>query len=593
MERVRRVTQGYGPFASLRVTGRALIGRVASHRRVTGGGGKGHALHRLSLLLLAAALLSIILAACTDGQPTDTPAPRDDKGRTVLSVAYSPEKAQLFDRLVGEFNKQSKAYSVKSTKLEMADMLTQAADGKFTAISPDSAIWLGSLDQAWLAADSSRSPIVGSLSRYALSPVVVAMWQSEAQKMGYPGKAIGWSDLVARATAEPSFRWSHPSTTTAAGLLTVAAEFYASRGKTSQLTRDDLQNPAALDYVRKVEQTIQQYGAESEDQILARLLDQRTRTVDAFVGQEALVVRYNRQTKGEKLVAVYPREGTLWMDHPLVLLEGPWLTPDQRRGFKELSDFLRSNATQKLVLQEGYRPTDLSIAIDEPSSPISLANGVDPAQPQTLLQVPSASVLESIRSSWALLKRPANIYLVADVSGSMGEDEKLTRARDALLSFVGQVKSDSDRLALSAFASDVQEVVPLDKLLTNRTRLSTAVNGLRANGNTALYDAILVAAEKLHAQRDLSRINVVLAMTDGKENASKRVNNRAGSQPLVTALKDLEKRSGVPVLVFTVAYGSDADFDVLRQIAESTRGQAYKGDPETIRKLYQLLSALF
>jgi Ca-activated chloride channel family protein len=538
-------------------------------------------------------LLALALAACTTGQPTGTPGARDDRGRAVLSVAYSPEKAQLFDKLVGAFNSQSKGYSVSTTKLEMADMLAQAAEGKFTAMSPDSAIWLGTLDQAWLAADSTRSPIVGSLARYALSPVVVAMWQSEAQKMGYPGKPIGWSDLVARATAEPSFRWSHPATTTAAGLLTVAAEFYAARGKTSQLTRADLQDLAALEYVRKVEQTIQQYGAESEDQILVRLLDQRTRTVDAFVGQEALVVRYNRQTKAEKLVAIYPREGTLWMDHPLVLLEGPWLTPDQRRGFKEFADFLRSTPMQKIVLQEGYRPTDLSIALDDPSSPISLANGVDPAQPQTLLQVPSASVLESIRSSWALLKRPANIYLVADVSGSMGESDKLTRAREALLSFVGQVQSDSDRVALSAFASDVREVVPLDRLAANRSRLTSAVNGLSANGNTAFYDAVLTGAEKLHALRDQSRINVVLAMTDGKENASKRVKTGSGPQPLITALSDLAKRSGVSVLVFTVAYGSDADVDSMRLIAESTRGQAFKGDPETIRKLYQLLSAFF
>jgi Ca-activated chloride channel homolog len=552
-----------------------------------GKGSRGH------LLLLVAVLLAIGLAACTDNQTTSPSGPKDGSGRTVLTIAYSPEKTQLFDKLVGAFNKQSKGYSVTATKVEMADMLAQATDGKFTAISPDSAIWLTSLDQTWITADPNRSPIVGSLSRYAISPVVVALWQSEAQKMGYPGKAIGWSDLVARATAEPSFRWSHPSTTTSAGLLTVAAEFYASRGKTSQLTKDDLQDPAALDYVRKVEQTIQQYGAESEDQILTRLLDQRTRTVDAFVGQEALVVRYNRQAKGEKLVAVYPREGTLWMDHPLVLLEGPWLTPDQRRGFKELSDFLRSTPIQKIVLQEGYRPTDLSIALDDPSSPISAANGVDPAQPQTLLQVPSASVLESIRSSWALLKRPANIYLVVDVSGSMGENNKLTQAQGALLSFVGQVQSDSDRLALSAFATDVQEVVPLDKLSANRSRLTSAVNGLRASGNTAFYDAVLSAAEKLHAQRDNSRINAVLAMTDGKENASKRVNNRSGPQPLVSALQSLEKKSGVSVLVFTVGYGSDADLDNLRQIAESTRGQAYKGDPETIRKLYQLLSAFF
>jgi Ca-activated chloride channel family protein len=134
--------------------------------------------------------------------------------------------------------------------------------------------------------------------------------------------------------------------------------------------------------------------------------------------------------------------------------------------------------------------------------------------------------------------------------------------------------------------------VPLDTLGANRDRLTSAVNGLRANGNTALYDAILGAAEKLHAQRDQSRINAVLVMTDGKENASRRVSSRA-PQPLVNALRDLERKSGTPVLVFAVAYGDDTDLGILQFIAESTRGQAYQGNPETIRKLYQLLSAFF
>jgi hypothetical protein len=116
----------------------------------------------------------MLVAACTQAQPPDG-SPKDERGRTLLMIAYSPEKAQLFDKLAAEFDRQSRGYSVRATKLEMADMLAGAVEGKFTAISPDSAIWLESLDQAWLAADSSRWPIVGSLSRYAISPVVIAM----------------------------------------------------------------------------------------------------------------------------------------------------------------------------------------------------------------------------------------------------------------------------------------------------------------------------------------------------------------------------------------------------------------------------------
>jgi len=555
-----------------------------------------HRVNRPSVFICAhlwfLVVLSLVLAACEQASTSDPAVAKDERGRVILAVAYSPEKAQLFDRLVAEFNKQSQRYVVRATKLDTAEMLSQALEGKYAAISPDSAIWLGSLDQSWLAPDSTRSPLVGSLSRYALSPVVIATWQGEAQKMGYPGQPVGWAELVARATTDPGFRWGHPSTSTAAGLLTTTAEFYAASGKTSHLTTEDLDSQAARDYVRRIERTIQQYGGESEDQVLARLLDQRSRTLDAFVGQEALVVRFNRQARGEKLVAIYPREGTLWMDHPLALLEGPWLKPEHRRAFQELSDFFRSAPMQRIVLQEGYRPADLGISLDDPDSQIRTANGVDPAQPQTMLQMPTYGILERIRGAWALLKRPANIYLVADVSGSM-EGEKLTRAKEALLSFVGQVQGESDRLALASFSSDVREEVALGTLVQNRGQLTATINRLTVGGNTALFDAILFASERLHGLRQEDRINAVLVMTDGKENASRRVRSGKDPRPLVAALQELDRRSGTPVLVFTVAYGDDADLGALRQISESTRGQAYKGDPATIRKLYQLLSAFF
>ncbi|MHB1133741.1 MAG: VWA domain-containing protein [Chloroflexota bacterium] len=545
----------------------------------------------LGLLLLLIAVPLIIVSLSRDEAGRGAAGERDSRGRPVLTVAYSPEKAQLFERVVGEFNRQNSRYSVRATKVDMADMLSQASAGDFAAISPDSAIWLGNLDQQWLAGGEDRANLVGSLSRYALSPVVIAAWQSEAQKMGYPDKAIGWADLANRATAEPNFRWSHPSSTTAAGLLATTAEFYAASNKTSRLTKEDLASPAAQEYVRRLERTVQQYGGESEDQVLERLLNERQRTLDAFVAQEALVVRFNRQSRGEKLVAIYPREGTLWMDHPLALLEGPWLTPEHRRAFQEFGDFLRSGPMQRIVMQEGYRPAELSVSLDEPESQIKTANGVDPAQPQTLLPVPSAGVVESLRNAWVLLKRPANIMLVADTSGSMS-GEKLTRAQEALNIFVEQV-GGSDRVGLITFASEAREEVPLGDITPTRARLTDAIGRLRASGNTALYDGVLLAAERLHTLRQSDRINVVVVMSDGLENASRRVRSGRDPQPLITALQDLNRRDSLPVLVFGVAYGGDADLAGLQRLGESTRAQAYRGDPETIRKLYQLLSAFF
>jgi len=49
----------------------------------------------------------------------------------------------------------------------------------------------------------------------------------------------------------------------------------------------------------------------------------------------------------------------------------------------------------------------------------------------------------------------------------------------------------------------------------------------------------------------------------------------------------------VPVVVFCIAYGDDADMDTLRAIAEASGGDVRRGDPETIRQLYKILSTYF
>jgi hypothetical protein len=85
---------------------------------------------------------------------------------------------------------------------------------------------------------------------------------------------------------------------------------------------------------------------------------------------------------------------------------------------------------------------------------------------------------------------------------------------------------------------------------------------------------------------DTGRINAIVAMTDGKENASS-----VTLQQLVNEIREGNKT--VPVLVFCVAYGSDADYKVLQALADAGGGQVRAGAPETIRDLYKILSSYF
>jgi Ca-activated chloride channel family protein len=475
---------------------------------------------------------------------------------------------------------------VQAEQREVEAMLSDALAGDFEAISPDSSLWLDDLDRAWSAQTGSESALVGESHRYAISPIVLAMWEPVARELGWPDEPIGWADVQAQAQRDPDFKWSHPSTSSASGLLATLAEFYAGTGKTRGLTIEDAQAQSTLEYVGAVERTVRYYG-EGESAVIERAQREGPDYLDAFVVQEQLVVLFNRESSSsQRLVAVYPAEGTLWEDHPLALLETPTLTANQRLTFQHFREFLLSAGAQAKVLANGYRPADLTIPLDGADSPLTAANGVDPRQPQTTLQMPGPAVVDVVRNVWWYTKRHTNVYLVVDTSGSMS-GQKLEAAREALRVFLSQIKGDLEQVGMVEFSTQVNNIIPLNELRANRGQLERAVDALYADGDTALLDAVRSAYVRLQKVNDTSRINAIVAMTDGRENAS-------GVSPRQLTLEiERDNASRVPVVIFCIAYGTDADYTVLEALAEASGGQVREGDLETIRELYKILSTYF
>jgi Ca-activated chloride channel family protein len=267
-------------------------------------------------------------------------------------------------------------------------------------------------------------------------------------------------------------------------------------------------------------------------------------------------------------------------------LEVPGLTNDQRLAFESFAAHLESSEAQSQVLANGYRPADLSLDLNGPDSPLKPTNGVDPDQPRTTLQLPGAQVIDQVRNVWWLIKRKTNVYLVVDTSGSM-EGRKLNNVKEALATFVNQIEGTDEQVGLIEFWGGVEILVPLDRLGNNRSALLTAIDGLEAGGDTALLDGVALAHKELFHLNDSERINAIVVMTDGQENASS------------ISIYDLQNQLvrgnevGAPVVIFAIAYGADADFYTLEQLAEPTGGQVREGTVETIRELYKILSTYF
>ncbi|MBI3960194.1 MAG: VWA domain-containing protein [Chloroflexi bacterium] len=526
-----------------------------------------------------------------------------------LTIAVSPVMAPTLAERVDAFNSQgqrtrdSQTMRVVLTELAPEKMVAESLNQPpFQAVAPDSSLWLNQIDQRWAADHPAESGgiaprRVGDPTRFAISPIVLAAWEDTAQNLGWPDNPVGWAEIQQKATSDPNFKWNHPNTQHAAGLLATLAEFYAGAGLTRGLTAEIASQQSVLDYVRDAEATVRFYG-EGEDVIVQRLEQEGRSFLDAFVAQEQTVIAWNqRHNANERLIALYPKEGTLWTDHPLALLElgAPGetaVTDNQRRTFRAFADFLLNSESQQAFLAAGYRPADVGIDLSGPGSPFagtdpSTGSGqraVDASQPKTTLQIPSAAVVEVVQNVWWYTKRPTNVYLVVDTSGSMA-GEKIDRTRVALQSFVAQIQGDRDRVGLVEFGSGVKRFEPLQSLNAGgRARLVEIIAGMEADGYTALLDAVWQAQEDLQTVADADAINALVVMTDGQENDSYRDMND---------LRGAFQNAHTPVVVFTIAFGSDADDGLLQELARIGGGQFRRADETDIEELYRILSTYF
>ena len=220
--------------------------------------------------------------------------------------------------------------------------------------------------------------------------------------------------------------------------------------------------------------------------------------------------------------------------------------------------------------------------------PVSRENGVEPSQPERVLGLPSPRVMDRIRKAWREDRKPANVLLVVDTSGSMNDENRLERAKQGLQTFFREV-SPNDRIGLMIFSDRIQPLVPLAPFRQGRERLVGTVRSLIADGGTAVYDATLQGYGIVRELGDSERINAVVVLTDGEDTDS--------SNPADEVARTLEAQgdSASRVRVFTIAYSPEAEGaqEALDAFAEASGGQSYQGDTEDIEAVYKSISSFF
>jgi Ca-activated chloride channel homolog len=521
------------------------------------------------------------------------------KGAVRISFAYSPEKEKLLAPLIRRFNEKGEKVGGKPVFVDGESVSSGEAESKIArgrsrpvAWSPASSLWGRLLDF-----DADRPLAPRKNPSIVRTPLVIAMWEQYARALGWPRKKIGFEQIIRLARSNQGFAaygrpefgrfklvHTNPDFSTA-GLSAVVAEYYAATGKKEGLTEGDVSRSRARQVVRDIENSIVHYG-DTTLFVADQLKREGPGYASAVAMEEVTLLDFNRNRgRQPKLVALYPPEGTFYSDNPYIVLDAPWVNGTERQGARAFQRFLAEEVTPELAARSGFRPADVKA---KPVAPVSKENGADPSQPARVLGLPEPRVLDRIKRTWRQDRKPANVLLVVDTSGSMNDENRLGRAKDGLGTFFREV-SPQDSVGLTIFSDRIEPLVPISPFRRERERLKSAVSGLSADGGTAFYDATAKGFEQVRRRAGRSRINAVVVLTDGEDTDS-----NFSVEDVVQRVR-AQGDSSSRVRVFTIAYsaGAEGASESLRSIARASGGQDYQGDTGDIESVYKSISSFF
>jgi len=147
------------------------------------------------------------------------------------------------------------------------------------------------------------------------------------------------------------------------------------------------------------------------------------------------------------VVAIYPKEGTFYSDHPIGIVDRDYVTPEHIEAGQLYIDFLTDTPQQERALAYGFRPADVGVAL---GPGFSRATGVDPTQPQTTLETPETDTVRAILDLWQQRKKKANVVLVLDTSGSMNGENKMNFAKGGARQLIAMM-GDGDQFSFLPF----------------------------------------------------------------------------------------------------------------------------------------------
>ncbi len=529
----------------------------------------------------------------------------------LLTVFSSSTKADWIDQIVQKFNAKRREIAsgsrieVRAEHVRSGSSMNDILNGEATPTlwSPGDQSWVTLINETWLQTKPSQL-ISESCPPTVYAPIGFAMWRPMAEALGWPDTPIGW-DTITELAANPegwgaygnpqwgqfSFGHPHPGYSNT-GLLSMVSFV---NGVTEEATPPDSQQIYSAEIeqaMRALEQNTSKYGRGSTP-LFDLMVEQGPSYVHAIAASEETTIRYNTNFADElrfPLVFVFPSGGTVWADHPLCILDNAdWVTPEQAEAARIFRSFVLAPEQQAVAIDHRLRPTDSEIPL---RAPLNLESGTDDRLTYSnanVLRSPDGAVSASIIDLFLLTKRKATVIIVLDTSGSM-RGEPIKRTTEATAEFLSRLDPE-DEVAVLTFNDDVPVLSEPELVKNVAEDLAEEVRNLTARGSTDLHGAVCQATGLAGQLQDEdraageSRLYGIILLSDGEDT----VGSFSENQMFENCMPDTAEADGFKV--FPIAFGDEANSDLLTRIALRTGGRLFTADPTSISDVYFTISA--
>ncbi|KAA9243559.1 MULTISPECIES: VWA domain-containing protein [Corynebacterium] len=516
---------------------------------------------RKMLLGLVGVLGIFAVAACSDGglnlplgsdeeKTNKVDVDSDLKGST-MRIAGATELAELqplmqkaSDDLGFTINLELVDGTVKNSHALVADEF----DNQFDAT------WFATNRYVDLLGGADK---LGEAKKVATSPVAFGIHSAKARELGWDTKQPTWAEIAeAASSGKLTYGMTNPAESNSgfSGVVSVATAF-ADTG--SALTTGDI-NRTTPELQKFFEG--QKMTSGSSGWLRDKFLDESD-SVDALINYEAVLQQMNKE--GADLEVVVPSDGVISADYPLTPLAQP-ANDLAARQTEALGQWLEANS--QVLADHFLRPVS-----DDANLPESMTNSVIIELPFPGDRAVTDRLIEAYDND---LRVPGESVFVLDTSGSMF-GERIADLQATMRAIVdGSARTETGSVGLRN--REIATILPFSTSVgepttttidgpESRAQLTAAVDGLYAEGETALYDALIQAFDLLGSS-DKNSIPSIVVLTDGQVTSGKSF----------AEFRDFyQSKGGNLPPVFVIRYG-EADPGEMQELANLTGGKVFE-----------------